>query len=83
MVVKRGEGDFTQVYRPCKLSEVVGIGLWRETKQTFSRGVQTLSHRLIVALRHTDGNRSMAAKKMKIQRTYLSRLIAKFAISYE
>jgi len=32
-------------------------------------------------LRHTDGNRSMAAKKMKIQRTYLSRLIAKFGIS--
>ena len=24
MVVKRGEGDFTQVYRPCKISEVVG-----------------------------------------------------------
>jgi DNA polymerase-3 subunit gamma/tau len=24
MVVKRGEGDLTQVYRPCKLSEVVG-----------------------------------------------------------
>ena len=32
-------------------------------------------------LRHTDGNRSMAAKRMKIQRTYLSRLIAKFGIS--
>ncbi len=32
-------------------------------------------------LRHTDGNRSMAAKTMKIQRTYLSRLIAKFGIN--
>ena len=32
-------------------------------------------------LRHTDGNRSMAAKKMKIQRTYLSRLIAKYQLS--
>jgi Nif-specific regulatory protein len=32
-------------------------------------------------LRHTGGNRSLAAKKMKIQRTYLSRLIAKFNLN--
>jgi Nif-specific regulatory protein len=32
-------------------------------------------------LRHTGGNRSLAAKKMKIQRTYLSRLIAKFNLT--
>jgi len=31
-------------------------------------------------LRHTAGNRSMAAKKMDIQRTYLSRLIAKYSL---
>jgi len=36
---------------------------------------------ILLNLKHTDGNRSMAAKKMKIQRTYLSRLIAKFGIS--
>jgi Nif-specific regulatory protein len=36
---------------------------------------------ILLNLRHTDGNRSMAAKTMKIQRTYLSRLIAKFGIS--
>ena len=36
---------------------------------------------ILLNLRHTDGNRSMAAKKMKIQRTYLSRLIAKFGIN--
>ncbi len=32
-------------------------------------------------LRNTGGNRSLAAKKMKIQRTYLSRLIAKFKLN--
>jgi DNA-binding NtrC family response regulator len=32
-------------------------------------------------LRHTNGNRSLAAKKMQIQRTYLSRLIAKYDIN--
>jgi Nif-specific regulatory protein len=32
-------------------------------------------------LRHTGGNRSLAAKKMQIQRTYLSRLIAKFNLT--
>jgi transcriptional regulator with PAS, ATPase and Fis domain len=36
---------------------------------------------ILLNLRHTDGNRSMAAKRMKIQRTYLSRLIAKHGIS--
>ncbi len=32
-------------------------------------------------LKHTGGNRSLAAKKMAIQRTYLSRLIAKYGLS--
>jgi len=35
---------------------------------------------ILLNLRHTDGNRSKAAQKMKIQRTYLSRLIAKYGI---
>jgi Nif-specific regulatory protein len=33
---------------------------------------------IILNLRHTDGNRSQAAKVMDIQRTYLSRLISKY-----
>jgi Nif-specific regulatory protein len=36
---------------------------------------------IVINLRHTEGNRSLAAKIMKIQRTYLSRLIAKFGIT--
>jgi len=36
---------------------------------------------IVINLRHTEGNRSLAAKTMKIQRTYLSRLIAKFGIT--
>ncbi len=36
---------------------------------------------IIINLRHTDGNRSLAAKTMKIQRTYLSRLIAKYGLT--
>ena len=35
---------------------------------------------IVLNLKHTSGNRSLAAKKMQIQRTYLSRLIAKFDI---
>ena len=31
-------------------------------------------------LKHTDGNRSLAAKNMQIQRTYLSRLISRYDI---
>ncbi len=36
---------------------------------------------IVLNLRHTEGNRSLAAKVMKIQRTYLSRLIAKYSIT--
>ena len=32
-------------------------------------------------LKHTDGNKSNAAKKMGIQRTYLSRLISQYSLS--
>jgi len=35
---------------------------------------------IIANLRHTGGNRTKAAKKMNIQRTYLSRLISKYNI---
>ena len=36
---------------------------------------------IAINLRHTDGNRSQAAKTMNIQRTYLSRLIAKYRLN--
>jgi len=36
---------------------------------------------IILNLRNTTGNRSLAAKNMQIQRTYLSRLITKFDIN--
>jgi Nif-specific regulatory protein len=35
---------------------------------------------IMVNLKHTDGNRSKAAKLMGIQRTYLSRLLSKYGI---
>jgi Nif-specific regulatory protein len=35
---------------------------------------------ILVNLKHTDGNRSKAAKLMGIQRTYLSRLLSKYGI---
>jgi Nif-specific regulatory protein len=37
---------------------------------------------IIINLKHTDGNRSKAAKIMDIQRTYLSRLISKYELQY-
>jgi Nif-specific regulatory protein len=36
---------------------------------------------ILLNLRNTNGNRSLAAKNMQIQRTYLSRLITKFDIN--
>jgi Nif-specific regulatory protein len=36
---------------------------------------------ILMNLRNTNGNRSLAAKNMQIQRTYLSRLITKFNIT--
>jgi Nif-specific regulatory protein len=35
---------------------------------------------ILMTLKHTDGNRSKAAKIMDIQRTYLSRLITRYDI---
>jgi DNA-binding NtrC family response regulator len=52
----------------------VGLSL-KEATDMFKKEFITIN------LRHTDGNRSLAAKKMKIQRTYLSRLIAKYQLS--
>ena len=37
---------------------------------------------IIINLKHTDGNRSQAAKIMDIQRTYLSRLISKYELQH-
>ena len=36
---------------------------------------------ILLNLRNTNGNRSLAAKDMQIQRTYLSRLITKYDIN--
>ena len=52
----------------------VGLSL-KEAIDMFKKEFITLN------LRHTDGNRSLAAKKMQIQRTYLSRLIAKYKLN--
>jgi Nif-specific regulatory protein len=52
----------------------VGLSL-KEATDIFKKEFITLN------LKHTGGNRSMAAKKMDIQRTYLSRLIAKYNLS--
>jgi Nif-specific regulatory protein len=52
----------------------VGLSL-KEATDMFKREF------IVINLRHTEGNRSLAAKVMKIQRTYLSRLIAKYGIT--
>jgi len=52
----------------------VGLSL-KEATDMFKKEFISLN------LRHTDGNRSRAAKKMQIQRTYLSRLIAKYSLT--
>ena len=52
----------------------VGLSL-KEAIDIFKKEFITLN------LKHTGGNRSQAAKKMDIQRTYLSRLIAKYGLS--
>jgi Nif-specific regulatory protein len=49
----------------------VGLTL-KEATDMFKKEFITLN------LRHTGGNRSMAAKTMNIQRTYLSRLISRY-----
>jgi len=49
----------------------VGLTL-KEAIDSFKKEFITLN------LKHTGGNRSMAAKSMRIQRTYLSRLISKY-----
>jgi len=52
----------------------VGLSL-KEAMDRFKKDFISLN------LEHTDGNRSKAAKVMKIQRTYLSRLISQYQIS--
>jgi len=37
---------------------------------------------LTLNLKHTGGNRSLAARNLDIQRTYLSRLIAKYGLQH-
>jgi Nif-specific regulatory protein len=52
----------------------VGISL-KEAEDRFKKEFITLN------LKHHQGNRSKAAKTMRIQRTYLSRLISKYGLS--
>jgi Nif-specific regulatory protein len=52
----------------------VGLSL-KEAMDRFKKDFISLN------LEHTDGNRSKAAKVMKIQRTYLSRLISQYQLS--
>ena len=48
---------------------------------TLNEAINRFKKEFIIAnLRHTGGNRTKAAKKMNIQRTYLSRLISKYNI---
>ena len=48
---------------------------------TLSEAINRFKKEFIMAnLKHTGGNRTKAAKKMNIQRTYLSRLISKYNI---
>ena len=52
----------------------VGLSL-KEAVETFKKELITLN------LQHTGGNRSLAAKNLCIQRTYLSRLISKYNLT--
>ncbi len=53
-----------------------------EVGLTLNEAVNRFKKEFILAnLRHTGGNRTQAAKKMDIQRTYLSRLISKLGIN--
>ncbi|RLC31281.1 Fis family transcriptional regulator [Candidatus Woesebacteria bacterium] len=52
----------------------VGLSL-KEAVETFKKELITLN------LQHTGGNRSIAAKNLCIQRTYLSRLISKYNLT--
>ena len=55
-----------------------------EVGLTLNEAVNRFKKEFILAnLRHTGGNRTQAAKKMDIQRTYLSRLISKLGINKE
>jgi len=53
-----------------------------EVGLTLNEALNRFKKEFIIAnLKHTGGNRTKAAKKMGIQRTYLSRLISKFDIN--
>ena len=59
--------------RPSQSSMEVGLTL-KEAEDNFKKDFIKLT------LKHTEGNRSKAAKIMGIQRTYLSRLISKYGL---
>ena len=55
-----------------------------EVGLTLNEAINRFKKEFIIAtLRHTGGNRTKAAKKMDIQRTYLSRLISKLDVQEE
>jgi Nif-specific regulatory protein len=53
----------------------VGVSL-KDAVDAFKRDFLALN------LEHTGGNRSLAARNLDIQRTYLSRLIAKYGLQH-
>ena len=59
MVIKRGEGDFMQVYRPCRISEMVGNETGKKIIQTaFLDG--SLPHTLLIHGMSGTGKTTMA-----------------------
>ncbi|RLC30735.1 MAG: Fis family transcriptional regulator [Deltaproteobacteria bacterium] len=66
------------IFSPRTVYKGLEVGL------TLNEAVNRFKREFIIAnLRHTGGNRTKAAKKMDIQRTYLSRLISKLGIQDE
>jgi len=63
------------IFGPRTVYQDLQVGL------TLNEAINRFKKKFIIEnLRHTGGNRSKAAKKMNIQRTYLSRLISKYNI---
>ncbi len=63
------------IFGPRTVYQGLEVGL------TLNEALNRFKKEFVIAnLRHTSGNRTKAAKKMDIQRTYLSRLISKYNI---
>jgi Nif-specific regulatory protein len=66
--------DLPSFARPSHPAEVHAGRPFKEAVDAFKRDLLTLS------LRQSNGNRSLAARHLGLQRTYLSRLIAKYGL---